>query len=78
MGCPNSRPKGSQICLIGDKSGDWAGQGNSIVTLCRVRLSIVLMKNGFWEPLQEWQHMWLQDVMDIPLGCHVANDQYYG
>ncbi|GFT70563.1 hypothetical protein TNCV_1133221 [Trichonephila clavipes] len=43
---------------------------------CRMKLSIVLLKNGSWEPLHEWQHMWLQDVMDIPLGCHGAMDQY--
>ncbi|GFX23767.1 hypothetical protein TNCV_3597091 [Trichonephila clavipes] len=43
---------------------------------CRVRPSIDLLKNGSWEPLHEWQHMWLQDVMDIPLGCHGATDQY--
>ncbi|GFW04693.1 hypothetical protein TNCV_3897451 [Trichonephila clavipes] len=35
-------------------------------------MSIVLLKNGSWEPLHEWQHMWLQNVMDIPLGCHVC------
>ncbi|GFU83316.1 hypothetical protein TNCV_3739271 [Trichonephila clavipes] len=44
--------------------------------LCRVKLSIVLLENGSWDPLHEWQHMWLQDVMDIPLGCHGVTDQY--
>ncbi|GFV25290.1 hypothetical protein TNCV_4642511 [Trichonephila clavipes] len=43
---------------------------------CRVRPSIVLLKNGSWELLHEWQHMWLNDVMDITLGCHGATDQY--
>ncbi|GFU69731.1 hypothetical protein TNCV_1221191 [Trichonephila clavipes] len=43
---------------------------------CRVRPSIVLLKNGSWEPLHELQHMWLQDVMDIPLGCRGATDHY--
>ncbi|GFT23133.1 hypothetical protein TNCV_1858651 [Trichonephila clavipes] len=38
--------------------------------------TIVLLKNGSWEPLHEWQHMWLQDVMDIMLGCHDATAQY--
>ncbi|GFV43092.1 hypothetical protein TNCV_5027821 [Trichonephila clavipes] len=42
---------------------------------CRLRPSIVLLKNGFWEPLHEWQHMWLQDIMGIPLCCHGAMDQ---
>ncbi|GFW01002.1 hypothetical protein TNCV_1762401 [Trichonephila clavipes] len=28
--------------------------------------------------LHEWQHMWLQDVMNIPLGRHGATDHYYG
>ncbi|GFX30395.1 uncharacterized protein TNCV_3460461 [Trichonephila clavipes] len=37
----------------------------------RMKSSIVLLKNGSWEPLHEWQHMCLQGVMDIPLGCHV-------
>ncbi|GFX72963.1 hypothetical protein TNCV_2814031 [Trichonephila clavipes] len=44
---------------------------------CRVRPSIVLLKNGSWEPLHEWQHMWLQDVMHMPLGCHGATDWDY-
>ncbi|GFT19787.1 hypothetical protein TNCV_4992511 [Trichonephila clavipes] len=48
----------------------------SLVKPCRMRPSLVLLKNGSWEPLQEWKHMWLQDVMDIPLGCHGATDQY--
>ncbi|GFW91473.1 hypothetical protein TNCV_3376371 [Trichonephila clavipes] len=43
---------------------------------CHVRPSIVLLKKVSWEPLHEWQHMWLQYVMDIPLGCHGATDQY--
>ncbi|GFX11725.1 hypothetical protein TNCV_4340711 [Trichonephila clavipes] len=43
---------------------------------CHVRPSIVLLKNGSWEPLHEWQHMCLQNVTDIPLGCHGATDQY--
>ncbi|GFV36708.1 hypothetical protein TNCV_1033841 [Trichonephila clavipes] len=43
---------------------------------CRVRPSIVLLKNGSWEPLHEWQHMCLQDVMDITLGCHGTTNQY--
>ncbi|GFW86001.1 uncharacterized protein TNCV_1968091 [Trichonephila clavipes] len=30
---------------------------------CRVRPSIVLFKNGSWEPLHEGQHMWLQYIM---------------
>ncbi|GFV94900.1 uncharacterized protein TNCV_1028981 [Trichonephila clavipes] len=37
-----------------------------------MRPSIVLLEKGSWEPLHQWQHMWLQDVMDIPLGCHVC------
>ncbi|GFW01553.1 hypothetical protein TNCV_5137361 [Trichonephila clavipes] len=41
---------------------------------CRVRPIIALLKKDSWEPLHEWQHMWLQDVMDIPLGCHGATD----
>ncbi|GFV34406.1 hypothetical protein TNCV_1776951 [Trichonephila clavipes] len=49
---------------------------NSVETVlshtCRVKPSIVLLKNGSWESLHEWQHMWLQDVMDIPL----VTDQY--
>ncbi|GFW62828.1 hypothetical protein TNCV_4451771 [Trichonephila clavipes] len=53
---------------------------NSVETvlghLSRVRPSMVLLKNDSWEPLHEWQHMWLQDVMDIPLGYHGATDQY--
>ncbi|GFT49078.1 e3 ubiquitin-protein ligase RNF13 [Trichonephila clavipes] len=32
---------------------------------CHVRPSIFLLKNGSWEPLQEGQHMWLQDIMDM-------------
>ncbi|GFU88816.1 hypothetical protein TNCV_4444931 [Trichonephila clavipes] len=43
---------------------------------CHVRPSIVFLKKGSWEPLHERQHMWLHDVMDIPLGCHDATDQY--
>ncbi|GFS62460.1 hypothetical protein TNCV_1262511 [Trichonephila clavipes] len=43
---------------------------------CCVRPSIVLLKKGLmWEPLHEWKHMWLQDFMDIPLGCHGTTDQ---
>ncbi|GFV10976.1 hypothetical protein TNCV_4707381 [Trichonephila clavipes] len=68
--------------LIGDKSRDRAGQrrvGNSgrqsCDIPCRVRLSIVLFKNGSWEPLHERHYMWLQDVTDIPLGCYGAMDQ---
>ncbi|GFU94010.1 uncharacterized protein TNCV_2390991 [Trichonephila clavipes] len=35
-------------------------------------MSIVLLKNGSWEPLHEWKHMWLQDVMGITglAWCH--------
>ncbi|GFU69039.1 hypothetical protein TNCV_3785601 [Trichonephila clavipes] len=44
--------------------------------LCRMRPSIVVLKNGSWEPLHEWQHMGLQDAMDIPLGCYGVLDQY--
>ncbi|GFW79096.1 hypothetical protein TNCV_3631271 [Trichonephila clavipes] len=43
--------------------------------LCRVRPSIVLLKTGSWEPMHKWKHMWLQDVIDIPLGCLGATDQ---
>ncbi|GFV03459.1 hypothetical protein TNCV_5060001 [Trichonephila clavipes] len=39
--------------------------------LCRVRLSIVLLKNSSWESLYEWQQTWLHDVMDILLGLIV-------
>ncbi|GFX08356.1 hypothetical protein TNCV_3268451 [Trichonephila clavipes] len=53
---------------------------NSAETVLRhpycVRPSIVWLKNGSWEPLHEWQHMWLLDVMDIPLGFHGATDHY--
>ncbi|GFT50980.1 hypothetical protein TNCV_1174091 [Trichonephila clavipes] len=41
-----------------------------ILLSCEAEHGIV--KNGSWEPLYEWQHMWLQDVMDIPLECHVC------
>ncbi|GFV08901.1 hypothetical protein TNCV_3821441 [Trichonephila clavipes] len=41
----------------------------------RARPSIVLLKNGSWEPLHEWQHVWLKDVLGIPLGFHCAMDQ---
>ncbi|GFU50594.1 integrase catalytic domain-containing protein [Trichonephila clavipes] len=43
---------------------------------CRVRQSIILLENGSWDPLPEWQHMWLQDGMYIKLGCHGDKDQY--
>ncbi|GFX95657.1 hypothetical protein TNCV_4885831 [Trichonephila clavipes] len=45
---------------------------------CSVRRSIVLLKTGSREPLYEWQHMWFQNVMDIPLSCHGTTDQYWG
>ncbi|GFY31846.1 hypothetical protein TNCV_4201541 [Trichonephila clavipes] len=61
-------------------SGRPRNGSNSAVTFlchtCRIRPSTVLLKNGSWEPLHEWQHIWLQDVMDIPLGCHGAMDHY--
>ncbi|GFW75982.1 hypothetical protein TNCV_351671 [Trichonephila clavipes] len=34
---------------------------------CRVGPNIVLLKNGSWKPLHEWQHMFLQDAMVIPM-----------
>ncbi|GFV39023.1 hypothetical protein TNCV_965891 [Trichonephila clavipes] len=43
---------------------------------CCVRPSIVLLKNGSWELLHEWQNMWLQDIMDLLLGCHGVTNQY--
>ncbi|GFU43835.1 hypothetical protein TNCV_652261 [Trichonephila clavipes] len=43
-----------------------------------VRPSIAYLKNGSWEPLHEWQHKWLQDVVDIPLDSHGAMVQYKG
>ncbi|GFV34315.1 hypothetical protein TNCV_4023301 [Trichonephila clavipes] len=42
----------------------------------RARPSIAMLKNGSWESLHEWQHMWLQDVVNILLDCHGATDQY--
>ncbi|GFX24052.1 hypothetical protein TNCV_2435461 [Trichonephila clavipes] len=51
-------------------------KGSNSVDPSRMRPSIVLLKKGSSELLHEWQHMWLQDVMDIPLGCHGASDQY--
>ncbi|GFW48891.1 hypothetical protein TNCV_3900891 [Trichonephila clavipes] len=42
---------------------------------CRMRWSIVWLKIGSREPLHEWQHIWLQDVMYIPLDGHGATDQ---
>ncbi|GFW44919.1 hypothetical protein TNCV_4512331 [Trichonephila clavipes] len=47
-----------------------------LLHLCRVRPCKDLLKNGSWEPLHECQRMWLQDVMDILMGCHGATDQY--
>ncbi|GFX69659.1 hypothetical protein TNCV_1770281 [Trichonephila clavipes] len=73
---PNSPSKSSQICSVGDKSWDRANLGR-VVTVwrlsCHVRPSIVLLKNVSWESIHEWQHMKLQDDMDIPLGCHVVS-----
>ncbi|GFX14613.1 hypothetical protein TNCV_4016111 [Trichonephila clavipes] len=57
-----------------------SNSGNSAETVLRhpfrVRLSIVFLKNGSWESLHEWQHIWPQEVMDITLGSHGAPDQY--
>ncbi|GFU84276.1 uncharacterized protein LOC103524116, partial [Trichonephila clavipes] len=79
VGCRTRHPKLSRICSIGDKSGDRVDQGR-VVTVRRhpfsVRPNIVLVNNGFWELLHEWKHIWLQDVVDIPLVGHGALDQY--
>ncbi|GFU79318.1 hypothetical protein TNCV_2138411 [Trichonephila clavipes] len=58
----------------------WPRKGsNSAKTVlghpCRVSPSIVLLKSGSWELLHEWQHMWLQDVMDIQPGYHGPMDE---
>ncbi|GFX08365.1 hypothetical protein TNCV_3268541 [Trichonephila clavipes] len=42
---------------------------------CCVWPRTVLLINGLWEPGQEWQHMRLKDVMDVPLTCHCDMDQ---
>ncbi|GFY48646.1 uncharacterized protein TNIN_192381 [Trichonephila inaurata madagascariensis] len=42
-----------------------------------MRSSIVLLKNDSWKPLHAWQHMWLQDVMDIPLGFQFPRARHY-
>ncbi|GFX18368.1 uncharacterized protein TNCV_4306691 [Trichonephila clavipes] len=62
------------MCSIRNKSGDQAGQGRLATVrrqLCDtlVRSSIVLLK---MDPgsLCRSGNMWLQDVMDKPLGCH--------
>ncbi|GFT97364.1 hypothetical protein TNCV_243791 [Trichonephila clavipes] len=75
----------SQICLIGDKSGDRAGQGK--VVLWRRQSSDVLAvcgrtlscrKNSSWEPCLEEQHTWLKDVINIPLGLSLCHGSILG
>ncbi|GFU47435.1 sodium-dependent dopamine transporter [Trichonephila clavipes] len=44
---------------------------------CRVRPSIVVLKNGSRAPLHEWQHMWLQDVMDMNLDSSLKTTWFY-
>ncbi|GFW64793.1 uncharacterized protein TNCV_4450951 [Trichonephila clavipes] len=67
--------------LANEKSGDkigqerivmWGRQACDILAAC----GRTLLKNGSWEPCHEWQHMWVKDVMDVPIGCHYAMDQY--
>ncbi|GFW62068.1 hypothetical protein TNCV_1684991 [Trichonephila clavipes] len=41
---------------------------------CCLRPCIVLLINDSWEQLHEWQHLGLQDVMDVPLGYHGSSD----
>ncbi|GFT28450.1 hypothetical protein TNCV_428651 [Trichonephila clavipes] len=70
--------------IIPEKFGNRAGQGR-LVTVWRQSCdslvvtpvsSIAMFKNSFWETLHEWQNMWLQDVMDKPLDCRGATDEY--
>ncbi|GFT53995.1 hypothetical protein TNCV_153561 [Trichonephila clavipes] len=42
---------------------------------CPVRPSIILLKNGSWEPLHEWQHMWLQDAMCVVPRINTRGDR---
>ncbi|GFU51120.1 hypothetical protein TNCV_2549271 [Trichonephila clavipes] len=78
LAVPNDpRYAGLETCLgIGKTKEEYEKCKYSLVTPLPCEPSIVLFKNGSWEPFHEWQHMWLEDVIDIPLGCHGATDQY--
>ncbi|GFV42530.1 hypothetical protein TNCV_2905391 [Trichonephila clavipes] len=53
-----------QICGSGRLRKDSSSVETVTHLLCKgMRSRTVLLKNGSLEPLHEWQHMWLQDVI---------------
>ncbi|GFV57743.1 hypothetical protein TNCV_4463411 [Trichonephila clavipes] len=79
---PNSTPQMTPDMLDwkqiwgSDRPMKDSNSAEAVLTPLPCEAEYCLVKNDSWEPLQDWQYMWLQDVMDIPLGCHGAMDQY--
>ncbi|GFV88071.1 hypothetical protein TNCV_3242211 [Trichonephila clavipes] len=62
VGCPiDSRYARLEINLEIGQTKEVCNSAETVLRYFgRVRSSIVLLKNGSWEPLHKWQHMWLK------------------